>query len=233
MRILVVEDEKDVGKALLLGLTRNGYAVDVAENGEKALWALSIIDYDLLLLDLNLPDMDGLEICNLAREKHPTLLILILTARENKEDIIEGLNTGADDYLVKPFHFNELLARIRALLRRDMRTRDPILKIQDVSLDTVEKVVWQSNKKILLTKKEFGILEYLMQHPNEVVSQEDILEHVWGSVTNIFTNTVRVHIQSLRRKLKDNYETPKYIETVIGLGYRFINPETTNEHVSN
>lgn len=233
MRILVVEDEKDVGKALLTGLTRNGYAVDVAENGEKALWALSIVDYDLLLLDLNLPDIDGLEICKLAREKHPSLLILILTAREKKEDIIEGLNTGADDYLIKPFHFNELLARIRALLRRDMRTRDPILKIQEVSLDTIEKVVWQSNKKIKLTKKEFGILEYLMQHANEVVSQEEILEHVWGSITNIFTNTVRVHIQSLRKKLDDNYETPKYIETVIGLGYRFINPETNNEHVSN
>lgn len=233
MRILVVEDEKDVGKALVSGLTNNGYAVDVAGNGENALRALSVNDYDLLLLDVNPPDMDGLKICSRVREKHPSILILILASRGNEEDIVKGLNTGADDYLVKPFHFNELLARIRALLRRDMRTRDPVLKIQDIALDTVDKVVWQSNQKIKLTKKEFGLLEYMMHHPNEVVSQEDILEHVWGSITNIFTNTVRVHIQSLRRKLGDNPETSKYIETVIGQGYRFISPETNDEHVSN
>jgi DNA-binding response OmpR family regulator len=207
--------------------------VDVADNGENALRALSVNDYDLLLLDLNLPDVDGLKICSMAREKQPSLLILILSARGNKEDIVKGLNSGADDFLVKPFHFNELLARIRALLRRDMRTRDPILKIQDVGLDTVDKVVWQSNQKIHLTKKEFGILEYMMQHPNEVVSQEDILEHVWGSITNPFTNTVRVHIQSLRMKLGDNPESPTYIETVIGLGYRFMSAETSDEHISN
>ena len=230
MRILVVEDEKDVAKALLLGLARNGYAVDVSESGDAALAALSINSYDLLLLDLNLPDMDGLKICDLVRAKSPSILILILTARGKKEDIITGLNTGADDYLVKPFHFKELLARIRALLRRDMRTREPILKIQDVSLDTVEKVVWKSNHKVQLTRKEFGILEYLMRHPNEVISQEIILEHVWGSLTNVFTNTVRVHIQSLRRKLGDNSETPIYIDTVIGFGYRFISPEPNKKN---
>jgi DNA-binding response OmpR family regulator len=225
MRLLVVEDEKDVANALLLGLTRNGYAVDVAENGKKALEALAVNDYDLLVLDLNLPDMDGLDICRLAREKHPPLLILILTARGKQKDVVTGLDNGADDYLIKPFHLQELLARIRALLRRDMRVREPILKLQDISLDPVEKVVWKSDRRIQLTRKEFGILEYLLRHPNEVISQEELLEHVWGTMTNIFSNTVRVHIQSLREKLEDNSVMPRYIETIIGTGYRFISLE--------
>ena len=222
MRLLVVEDEKDVANALHIGLSRDGYAVDVAENGNKALEALAVNDYDLLVLDLNLPDMDGLDICRLAREKHPPLLILILTARGKQKDIVTGLNNGADDYLIKPFHLQELLARIRALLRRDLRTREPILRIQEISLDPVEKVVWKSDHRIQLTRKEFGILEYLMRHPNEVISQEELLEHVWGSSTNIFSNTIRVHIQSLREKLDDNSEKSKYIATIIGAGYRFI-----------
>ena len=229
MRLLVVEDEKDVANALQIGLSREGYAVDVAENGKMALEALAVNDYDLLVLDLNLPDMDGIDICRLAREKHPTLLILILTARGKQRDIITGLDNGADDYLIKPFHLQELLARIRALLRRDMRVREPILKIQDISLDPVEKVVWKSAHRIQLTRKEFGILEYLMRHPNEVISQEELLEHVWGTMTNVFSNTVRVHIQSLREKLEDNSATPRYIETIIGTGYRFI----SLEHESN
>ena len=225
MRLLVVEDEKDVANALHIGLSRDGYAVDVAENGNKALEALAVNDYDLLVLDLNLPDMDGLDICRLAREKHPPLLILILTARGKQKDIVTGLNNGADDYLIKPFHLQELLARIRALLRRDLRTREPILRVQEISLDPVEKVVWRSDRRIQLTRKEFGILEYLMRHPNEVISQEELLEHVWGTMTNIFSNTVRVHIQSLREKLEENSATPKYIETIIGTGYRFISLE--------
>ena len=225
MRLLVVEDEKDVASAIRIGLSRDGYAIDVAENGTKALEALSFNDYDLLVLDLNLPDMDGLDICRSAREKHPLLLILILTARGKQKDIITGLNNGADDYLIKPFHLQELLARIRALLRRDLRTREPILRIQEISLDPVEKVVWKSDHRIQLTRKEFGILEYLMRHPNEVISQEELLEHVWGTMTNIFSNTVRVHIQSLREKLEENSAIPKYIETIIGTGYRFISLE--------
>ena len=229
MRLLVVEDEKDVANALQIGLSRDGYAVDVAENGKMALEALAVNDYDLLVLDLNLPDMDGIDICRLAREKHPPLLILILTARGKQKDIITGLDNGADDYLIKPFHLQELLARIRALLRRDMRVREPILKIQDISLDPVEKVVWKSAHRIQLTRKEFGILEYLMRHPNEVISQEELLEHVWGTMTNVFSNTVRVHIQSLREKLEDNSATQRYIETIIGTGYRFI----SLEHESN
>ena len=225
MRLLIVEDEKDVASALRIGLSRDGYAIDVAENGNKAIEVLTVNDYDLLVLDLNLPDMDGLDICRLAREKHPPLLILILTARGKQKDIITGLDNGADDYLIKPFHLQELLARIRALLRRDLRTREPILRVQEISLDPVEKVVWRSDRRIQLTRKEFGILEYLMRHPNEVISQEELLEHVWGTMTNIFSNTVRVHIQSLREKLEENSTKPKYIETIIGTGYRFISLE--------
>ena len=227
MRLLIVEDEKDVADALFRGLLRNGYAVDVAENGEKTLEAIEVNDYDLLILDLNLPDIDGLEICRLVRDKFPSLLILILTARGKQKDIVNGLDNGADDYLIKPFHFQELLARIRALFRRDIRTREPILKIQNISLDPIEKVVWKSDRRIQLTRKEFGILEYLMRHPNEVISQEEILDHVWGSMVNVFSNTVRVHIQSLRQKLGDDCATPRYIMTVIGIGYRFIQPDHT------
>jgi DNA-binding response OmpR family regulator len=225
MRLLVLEDEKDVADALLHGLSQNGYAVDVAETGSKGLEAIEVNEYDLLILDLNLPDMDGLDICRQAREKHPSLLILILTARGKQKDIVTGLDYGADDYLIKPFHLQELLARIRALFRRDLRVREPVLKAQNISVDPVEKVVWKSEHRIQLTRKEFGILEYLLRHPNEVISQEELLEHVWGTMTNVFSNTVRVHIQSLREKLADNSETPQYIETVIGTGYRFICPE--------
>lgn len=225
MRLLVVEDENDVANALFRGLTRNGYAVDIAENGEKALEAIDVDEYDLLVLDLNLPDMDGLDICRLAREGHPALLILILTARGKQKDIVTGLDNGADDYLIKPFHLQELLARIRALLRRDLRARAPILRIQNITLDPVEKVVWKSDRRVQLTRKEFGTLEYLMRHPNEVISQEELLEHVWGAPDNIFSNTVRVHLQSLRQKLEDESIAPRYIETVIGSGYRFISDE--------
>ena len=159
MKLLVIEDEKDVAIALCRGLTRNGYAIDIAENGNKALDLLETNNYDLMVLDLNLPDVDGLDICRLAHSKQPLLLILILTARGKQKDIITGLDNGADDYLIKPFHLQELLARIRALLRRDTRTREPILKIRDISLDSVEKVVWKADHRIRLTRKEFGILE--------------------------------------------------------------------------
>jgi DNA-binding response OmpR family regulator len=219
MKLLVVEDEKDVASSLNRGLTQNGYAVDVAENGRKALELIDVNGYDLMLLDLNLPDIDGLEVCSIARSKLPMLLILILSARGKQKDIVTGLDSGADDYLLKPFHLQEILARIRALFRRDMHAREPILKIQDISLDPVEKVVWKGAHRIQLTRKEFGILEYLMRHPDEVISQEELLEHVWGSSTNIFSNTIRVHIQSLREKLGDDPENPRYLTTRIGAGY--------------
>jgi DNA-binding response OmpR family regulator len=225
MRLLLVEDEIDIASALAAGLRRQGYAVDTAEDGQQALELAGVTDYDLLILDLNLPNMDGLEVCRRLRASCPSLLILMLTARSQPQERVIGLDTGADDYLVKPFHFAELVARLRALLRRDVRTRTPLLEYQDIKLDPVTRTVWQANRRLELTNKEFGILEYLLRHQREIVSQETLLEHVWDMQANPLTNTVRVHMNSLRRKLGDVAETPRYIETVIGQGYRLHTPQ--------
>lgn len=222
MKLLIVEDEKDVASAICRILSRNGYSVDLASNGKQALDMVEVNDYDLMILDLNLPDLDGLEICRCTRTSHSGLLILILTARDKLEDIVKGLDAGADDYLTKPFQLAEIMARIRALLRRDMRCRNPLLTINGLCLDPAERVVWKANRRLELTRKEFGILEYLMRHPGEVISQETLLEHVWGSNMDPFSNTVRVHIQSLRRKLEDVGTEAKFIETVVGEGYRLL-----------
>ena len=220
MRLLVIEDEPDLAHALAKGLRHEGYAVDVALEGEQGCELAMTNDYDLLLLDLNLPEIDGLEVCRRLRHSRPTLLILMLTARSKPNERIAGLDLGADDYLIKPFHFAELTARIRALLRRDIRVRAPLLHYQDLKLDPIARVAWKGNRRLELTSKEFGILEYLLRHKGEIVSQEALLEHVWDMQTNPLTNTVRVHINSLRRKLEDMVETPRYIETIINQGYR-------------
>lgn len=225
MRILIVEDELDLAKALARGLRQQGYAVDIATTGEQG-WELGETNaYDLVMLDLNLPEMDGLEVCRRLRASKPELLVLMLTARSQVKDKVSGLDVGADDYLVKPFHFEELAARIRALLRRDLRVREPILSVHDLRLDPASRTAWQGRRRLELTHKEFAILEYLMRHPGEVVSQEELLEHVWGEEVNLFTGSVRVHIRSLRCKLADNVKIPQYIETVVGQGYRLRMPE--------
>lgn len=225
MRVLVIEDESDLAHALAKGLRHQGYAVDVAPGGEQGCELAMTNDYDLLLLDLNLPEMDGLEVCRRLRNSQPSLLILMLTARSKPDERVVGLDLGADDYLVKPFHFAELTARIRALLRRDIRVRTPLLQYQDLKLDPAARVVWKGNRRLELTSKEFGILEYLLHHIGEIVSQEALLEHVWDMQTNPLTNTVRVHINSLRRKLEDIVETPRYIQTIINQGYRLGAPD--------
>jgi DNA-binding response OmpR family regulator len=192
MRLLIIEDEPDLAEGLARGLRHHGYAVDMAYDGLQGWELASTNDYDLLILDLNLPAMDGLEVCRRVRA----------------------------NCLVKPFHFAELVARIRALLRRDMRARTPLLQYRDLKLDPIARVAWLGKRRLELTGKEFSILEYLMRHQGEVVSQEALLEHVWDMQANPLTNTVRVHINSLRRKLEDMAETPRYIETCIGHGYR-------------
>jgi DNA-binding response OmpR family regulator len=146
----------------------------------------------------------------------------MVTARSQVEDRVIGLDMGADDYLVKPFRFEELAARIRALLRRDLRVREPILMVGDLKLDPASQTVWQRKRRLELTSKEFAILEYLMRRPGEVVSQEEIIEHVWGEEVNLFTASVRVHIHSLRRKLGDTADNPCFIDTIVGQGYRLI-----------
>ncbi|OQB02094.1 MAG: Transcriptional regulatory protein TcrA [Chloroflexi bacterium ADurb.Bin222] len=222
MRILIIEDERDLANALARGLRQEGYAVDIATNGMEGLELGEIYEYDLVVLDLNLPKLDGLEVCQRFRSNKPELLILILTARSRLEDRVMGLDQGADDYLIKPFHFEELAARIRALLRRDLRVREPILEVGDLRLDPAHRIAWQKKQPLSLTKKEFAILEYLMRHAGEVVSQEELIEHVWNEDVNLFTASVRVHVHSLRRKLGDNPDSPHYIETITGSGYRLI-----------
>jgi DNA-binding response OmpR family regulator len=229
MRLLVVEDESDLANALARGLRQHQYAVDIAADGERGLELITVNEYDLLILDLNLPEMDGLEVCRCLRASHSSLLILMLTARGQPDERVVGLDVGADDYLVKPFHFAELMARIRALLRRDMRVRAPLLQYEDVKLDPTARVAWQGNRRLELTSKEFSILEYLLRHQGEIVSQEALLEHVWDMQANPLTNTVRVHINSLRRKLADMAETPRYIETSVGQGYRLGLPARQEE----
>ncbi|MCL0056611.1 response regulator transcription factor, partial [Dehalococcoidia bacterium] len=218
----IIEDEIDLANALAQGLRREGYAVDIAFDGEQGCQSATINDYDLLILDLNLPGMDGLEVCRRLRASHPHLLILMLTARSRPADKVTGLDFGADDYLVKPFDFGELTARVRALLRRDLRVRNPLLQCGDLKLDPASKTVWHGKHRLELTRKEFGVLEYLMRHPGEVISQEELLEHVWDAEADPFTNTVRVHVHSLRRKLGDDQTPPKIIETIVGQGYRLI-----------
>ncbi len=222
MRLLVIEDELNMAQALARGLRQQGYAVDIAVDGNQG-WELATIhDYDLLVLDLNLPGMDGLTICQQLRAAQSQTLVLMLTARDQPKDRVTGLDMGADDYLVKPFHFDEFLARIRALLRRDLRINEPILQNGALKLDPASNSVWLKNRPLQFTRKEFAILEYLMRHPGEVISQETLMEHVWDQEMNPFSNTVRVHIASLRRKLDDDLDSPQFIETVIGKGYRLL-----------
>lgn len=229
MRLLIIEDEIDLAKALARGMRRQGYAVDVANDGEQGLYLAEVNGYDLLILDLNLPGMDGLKVCRRLRSSEPELLILMLTARDQIEDKVAGLNLGADDYVVKPFHFEELTARVQALLRRDLRVRAPVLQCADLKLDPASCTAWRGKRRLELTRKEFGILEYLMRHPGEVVSQEELLEHVWDMNTNSFTNTVRVHVQSLRRKLGDDPDNPRYIKTVVGKGYCLVSQHSRDD----
>ena len=228
-RILLVDDEAESLRTLEQVLTRAGYTSVTATTDPRSVRDLHRVnDYDLVVLDLNLPRLDGLEVCRRIRASRPHILIVMLTARNRREDIIVGLDEGADDYLVKPFDFGELAARVRALLRRDMRVREPLLQLADLKLDPAARVAWQANRRLALTRKEFAILEYLMRRPGEVVSQEQLLEHVWDAEANPFTNTVRVHINSLRRKLGDAAETPRYIETVVGAGYKMLQQESTS-----
>lgn len=190
---------------------------------------LDVEIYDLALLDLGLPDIDGLTIVRHFRQIRPDLYILILTARDELEDRVAGLDLGADDYLVKPFHFDELVARIRALFRRDPRSRRPTLTHRDLELDPAARVVWHRGAEIHLTRKEFAILEYLMRNEGRLISAEELLDHVWEADVNPVTHVLSVHISSLRRKLGDSAQAPEYIETVVGGGYRLASRATADD----
>jgi DNA-binding response OmpR family regulator len=221
MRILVVEDEPDLASAVAGGLRRDGYAVDVAHDGAGALDRTATTEYDLVCLDLNLPDTDGLDVCRTLHEQSVRPKILMLTARGAVEDRIAGLDTGADDYLVKPFSLRELGARVRALLRRDAG-RSVILAGGGVELDPVTHEVTASGQPVALTAKEFALLRWFLLHPGEVHSAEQLLEHVWDEHADPFTNTVRVTISNLRRKLAAADGGRQPIETLPGRGYRLV-----------
>jgi DNA-binding response OmpR family regulator len=221
MRLLVVEDEEDLAEGLRVGLTRTGYAVDVALDAAEAYDRLTVNEYDLMLLDVNLPDGDGFALCRSLRNGEVDtpgdgdLRVLMLTARGGLDDRVRGLDEGADDYLVKPFALAELLARVRALLRRDTAGTSAVLTVGELVLDVARHTVTLGGERLTLTPKEFGVLEYLMTRPGHVVPSEELLEHVWDANADPFTQTVRVTVGTLRRKLGEGS-----IETVVGRGYR-------------
>jgi two-component system, OmpR family, copper resistance phosphate regulon response regulator CusR len=219
MKILIIEDDKQMATTIRDGLKKQ-YVVDMANNGKKAEVLFSENEYDIILLDLNLPDIDGIELCKKIRDKNTVVPILAVTGRTSIDDKIKTLDFGADDYINKPFNFEELLARIRCLLRR--RSNVPIvdgqLNIDDLSLDINSKEVKRDGKLIDLRQKEFQLLEYLIQNKGIVINRDKILQHVWKTSTDPFTNTVDVHIQSLRNKIDKPFEKP-LIKTVYGFGY--------------
>lgn len=220
MRIILVEDEVKLANTLAKGLGQKGYPVDIFYRGDKALKHLLInhIDYDLVLLDLMLPGADGLQICKELREANVTIPILILTARDEIENKVDLLMSGADDYIVKPFSFDELCARIQALSRRPVQMVPVKLLVRDVELDIAQQKAYKNSKPVPLTLKEFVLLEYFMRRPNEVVNREDLLTHLWDFNFASFSNVVDVHVKNLRRKLEDNNQD--FLETVRGVGYR-------------
>ncbi|UVI27948.1 response regulator transcription factor [Paenibacillus spongiae] len=220
MRVLVVEDEARMRKALCNGLKKYGYAVDAAVDGEKALELVEINAYDAVVLDLNLPKIDGIEVLKGIRSMNRELRILILSARAAVEDKIIGLDTGANDYLAKPFHFKELDARIRSLLRRDFIQKDTILTYGDIKIDTALRSVTVRNHKIELTKKEYSILEYLFMHKDRIVGTEELIEHIWDeNKADLFSNSFKVQLNSLKKKLAPYIGDKELIKNTRGFGY--------------
>lgn len=218
MRILVVEDEHKIANSIKKGFEQESWATDVAYDGENGFDLASSEDYDLIVLDLMLPKMDGMEICKKLRSEGNNTPILMLTAKGEVGDRVNGLNNGADDYLIKPFAFEELLARVRALVRRPKETQNVELRITDLVLNTNTFQVINNGKEIQLSRKEFALLEYLMRNAGKIVSKENIIAHVWDYEADILPNTVEVFIGYLRDKIGDDL-----IKTVRGFGYRIDN----------
>ncbi len=219
MRILIVEDDAALSSFVRKGLEAEHYAVDATTDGERGRAMAMEVDYDLLVLDLNLPGVDGISLLKSLRQRKPSVPVMILTARSRVEDRVLCLDTGADDYLVKPFSFLELSARARALLRRSHLPSESVLNVRDLRLDRVERRVQRSGRRIELTAKEFALLEYLMRNAGRRLTRAMIIEHVWNLTFDSTTNVVDVYINYLRRKVDDGF-TPPLIHTVRGVGYQ-------------
>ncbi|MBN2073072.1 MAG: response regulator transcription factor [Actinobacteria bacterium] len=217
MKILIIEDEKLVADNLKAGLEQHRFTVDVAYNGKDGYCLAGEYEYDVIILDLMLPDMEGEDLCSRLRDEKSGSFILMLTAKRQLENIVEGLNCGADDYLTKPFEFSELLARIRALLRRSSQDKKNVFSAGSITLDLEKEQVYSGDRRIKLTKKEYMILEYLLRNRGQLISRNQLLEHAWDRNVDIFTNVVDTHIKNLRKKLG---RSGNIIESVYGSGYR-------------
>ena len=218
MKILVVEDEKKVASFIKRGLEEENFSVDIAANGEEGLYMAESNHYDLILMDIMLPKKDGLTVIKELRAKEVTSPVLCLTAKDSVEDIVAGIDSGSDDYLTKPFAFAELLARVKALVRRGAKDRGAEIYFADLRLDPVTHKVWRSDKEIDLTAKEYGLLEYFMRNPNQVLTRTMIAEHVWDYTFDSFTNIIDVYVNYLRKKIDKDYNK-KLIHTIRGVGY--------------
>ncbi|MDP3089400.1 MAG: response regulator transcription factor [Nitrospira sp.] len=218
MRILIVEDDPDLAGFIQKGLREERYAVDCAHEGEEGLLMASTTPYDLIILDVMLPSLDGFTVCRRLRAAGNKTPILLLTARGTVEDRVTGLNIGADDYLTKPFAFAELLARIQALIRRSGTEQSPRLAVADLEVDPVAHRVWRAGRELILTNKEYALLEYLLRNPDRVLTRTAIIEHVWDIHYDGMTNIVDVHIRALRAKVDREFST-SLIHTVRGAGY--------------
>ncbi|HAJ61675.1 MAG TPA: DNA-binding response regulator [Cyanobacteria bacterium UBA8543] len=219
MRVLVVEDEPGIAQFVRQGLVEAGYAVDVATDGYSGLDYALAAEYDIIVLDIMLPEMDGLQLLRQLRAKQLKIPVLLLTARDAVEDRVQGLDAGADDYLSKPFAFTELLARLRALLRRPPMQTDTILRVADLEMDVANREVRRAGKQIELSPREFTLLEYLMRHPRQVLTRAQITEHIWNFDFYGDSNVVDVYIGYLRRKIDRGFDPP-LLQTIRGIGYR-------------
>lgn len=228
MRVLVAEDDRPVASFLAKGLSAEHYVVDIASDGEEALFLAEHYDYDLLVLDLNLPKVDGFSVLQRIRAKKPHLGVLVLTGKTEIGDRIRGLDFGADDYLTKPFSLAELLARVRAVLRRSARPYEAVLQVDDLTLDRLHRTVTRAGRRIELTPKEFALLEYLMQNANRPVSRAQIIEHVWNLCFDSSTNVVDVYINYLRKKIDEGFDR-RLIHTIRGVGYQLGLPDTARD----